>query len=221
MGYYSSLGYYLIGLSPVLALVLYSGITLPSVGTLVFAGVPFQWFLIEVTISTISVEVIGFVLYLFGHRKNESLPFSLGLNMFLVLWGILVTFYAAAMYGVLLDWTSLAHVTVTIWNHPEVVTYTTLAIMGLLWINSGIALTYMYWRSSKVASQACPVMSDKRERMMLNRNRGYLVLARASSFCVVVVKEGIKLYPNQRVYCVRKGYSRIQVYNLLFVYLGR
>ena len=150
---YSSLGYYMICLSPVLALILYLGVSLPSVGILVFVGMPFQVFLIGVVIPTIGVEVIGFALYLFGHRNNESMPFSLGLNIFLVLWGIVVTFYAAAMYGALLDWTKLAQVTVTVQNHPEIVTYTTLAIMGLLWINLGIALTVAYWRSSKVVSR--------------------------------------------------------------------
>jgi hypothetical protein len=149
---YSSFGYYLICLSPVLALILYLGVSLPSVGILVFVGVPFLVFLIGVVIPTVSVDVIGFVLYLFGYRKNESMPFSLGLNIFLVLWGILVTFYAGAMYGALLDWANLAQVTVTIYNHPEIATYTTLAIMGLLWVNLGIALTIVYWRSSKVAS---------------------------------------------------------------------
>lgn len=129
-----------------------------SVGIIVFVGVPFQVFLIGVVIPTISVDVIGFALYLFGHGKNETMPFSLGLNIFLVLWGILVTFYAGAMYGALLDWANLAQVTVTIYNHPEVVTYTTLAIMGLLWINLGIALTIVYWRSSKVASRRALVL---------------------------------------------------------------
>jgi hypothetical protein len=150
---YSSLGYYLICLSPVLAFILYLGISLPSVGILVFAGMPFQVLLIGVAIPTISVEVIGLALYFVEHGKNESKPFSLGLNIFLVLWGILVTFYAGAMYGVLLDWANLARVTVTIHNHPEIMTYTTLAIMGLLWINLGIAFTIMYWRSSKIASR--------------------------------------------------------------------
>jgi hypothetical protein len=148
---YSSFGYYLICLSPVLALILYLGVSLPSVGILVFVGVPFLVFLIGVVIPTVSVDVIGFVLYLFGYRKNESMPFSLGLNIFLVLWGILVTFYAGAMYGALLDWANLAQVTVTIYNHPEIVTYTALAIMGLLWINFGVALTIVYWQSSKRA----------------------------------------------------------------------
>jgi hypothetical protein len=148
---YSSFGYYLICLSPVLALILYLGVSLPSVGILVFVGVPFLVFLIGVVIPTVSVDVIGFVLYLFGYRKNESMPFSLGLNIFLVLWGVLATFYAAAMYGALLDWANLAQVTVTIYNHPEIVTYTALAIMGLLWINFGVALTIVYWQSSKRA----------------------------------------------------------------------
>lgn len=152
MGYYSSLGYYLIGLSPVLALVLFLGITLPSVGTLVFAGVPFQWFLIEVTIPTISAEVIGFALCLFGHRKHESLPFSLGLNIFLVLWGVLAMFFGGAMYGELLDWANLAHVTITVQSHPEIMTYTTIAVMGFLWLDWGIALTIAYLLSSKATN---------------------------------------------------------------------
>jgi hypothetical protein len=149
MGYYSSLGYYLVGLSPVLALVLYLGITLPSAGALVFAGVPFQWFLVEVAIPTIAVEVIGFALYLYGHRKHESLPFSLGVNIFLVLWGILITFLGGAMYGALLDWANLAHVTLTIQSYPEIMTYTTMAVMGVFWLGWGIALTIVYLLSSE------------------------------------------------------------------------
>lgn len=152
MGCYSSLGYWLIGLSPVLALVLYLCITLPSVGALVFIGVPFQGFLIGVAIPTISVEVIGFVLYLFGRWKKESMPFSLGVNIFLILWGILVIFFGRVMYGVLLDWADLAHVTVTVQSHPEIMTYTTIAILGLLWLVWGIALIVVYWLGSKVAS---------------------------------------------------------------------
>ncbi len=144
MGYYSSLGYYLIGLSPVLALALYLGITLPSAGALVLAGVPFQWFLIEVAIPTIAVEVIGFALYLNGYRKHESLPFSLGVNIFLVLWGILTMFYGGAMYGELLDWANLSHVTVAVQSHPEIMTYTSIAVMGVLWLGWGIALTIAY-----------------------------------------------------------------------------
>jgi hypothetical protein len=150
---YSSLGYYLACLSPILALILCFGICLPSVGTSAFAGVPFQVFLIEVAIPTVIVEVIGFALYLFGYRKNESMPYNSGLNILLVLWGILVMLFGGAMYGVLLDWARLAQVTVTMYSYPEIVTYTTVAIMGLLWVNLSIALTIVYRRSSKVANR--------------------------------------------------------------------
>jgi hypothetical protein len=152
MGYYSSIGYWLIGLSPVLALILYLSMTLPSVGALVFVGVPFQWFLIGVAVPTIGVEMIGFVLYVFGGWKKESMPFSLGVTIFLFLWGILVMFYAGVIYGDLLNWAELAHFTVTIQSNPEIMNYIAIAVMGALWFGWGIALTVVHWLSLEVKS---------------------------------------------------------------------
>lgn len=53
------------------------------------------------------------------------------------------------MYGELLDWANLAHVTVTIQSHPEIMIYTTIAVMGFLWLDWGIALTIVYLLSAR------------------------------------------------------------------------
>lgn len=92
-----------------------------------------------VYISVIIIQVCGLILCLVGYRKNESVPFNLILNIFLILWGSFVTWWAMVWYGELLEWSSMPGVrSLTVWDHAE---YAASALRGLLWIASGLFLT--------------------------------------------------------------------------------
>jgi hypothetical protein len=148
MGYLSK-GYYIICLSPILALILYFFIFLPSVETSVSVRPSVQVFLIEVAVPIIGIQVSGLVLGLLGCMKNESMLMGIVheiANIILILWGMLVTFYSWFAYGL-----AVSHPQI-ISEYHEIEFYATLALMGLLWIASGLFFIYIGWRSSKVVS---------------------------------------------------------------------
>jgi hypothetical protein len=149
MGYLSK-GYYMICLSPILASVLLLIIGSLRVGKSFFVGMEsVQLFFIGIAIPIIAIQAGGIALCLWGYRKNESMSFNQILNIFPVLWGTLVTLWAMGMYGELVNWASLVDASVTLWDHPEIVVFAALALIGLLWIASGLVFTYIYWRGSK------------------------------------------------------------------------
>jgi hypothetical protein len=146
MGYVSK-GFCIICLSPVVSIILYVIFSSLARGR---AFTEFlQVLLIGQVIPTIGIQVCGIVLCLLGRVKNESLPKGIVpkiANVILLLWGILVTFYSWIEYGLAV-------------SHPQYVSqYQEIefsrisALMGLLWIASGIFFIYLVWRSSKVAS---------------------------------------------------------------------
>lgn len=106
--------------------------------------ISFDWFTrialsTLVYVSVVIVQVCGLILCFVGYRKNESVSFNLILNIFLILWGSLVTWWALVWYAELLEWSSMQGVrSLTIWDHAE---YATSALRGLLWISSGLVFT--------------------------------------------------------------------------------
>lgn len=148
MGYLSK-GYYLICLSPIIALVLFFFIYIGSLqGSSPYVSPPVQTFLFEVAIPVIAVQIGSLSLCLLGSGLHESMHMGIVheiANIILLLWGMVVTWYSWFAYGMAL-------------SHPQYINqyngveaYASIALIGLLWIVSGIFFIYLVWRSSKVA----------------------------------------------------------------------
>ena len=145
MGYLSK-GYYTICLSPVVSIILYYIISSLFHGRDLIERL--QVLLIGEVIPTIGIQVCGIVLCLLGWALNESMPMGIVhkiANIILLLLGMLVTFINWFGYGL-----EVSHPQLSL--HSVMEFYATRALMGLLWIASGLFFIYIGWRSSKVAS---------------------------------------------------------------------
>ena len=149
MGYLSK-GYYTVCLSPAFSMIAF------LVVTWLFWRTSFDW-LTQIVLSTVTyisviiVQMCGLILCFVGYRKNESVSFNLILNIFLILWGSLVTLWAVGGYAMLLEWSSLSGVrSLTIWDHAE---YATSALRGLLEIASGLVFTKLKNRTMNYEEQ--------------------------------------------------------------------
>jgi hypothetical protein len=145
MGYLSK-GYYTICLSPVVSIILYYIISSLFHGRDLIEFL--QRLLIGEVIPTIGIQVCGIVLCLLGWALHESMPMGIVhkiANIILLLLGMLVTFINWFQYGL-----AVSHPQLII--HSEMEFHVTSALMGLLWIASGLFFIYIGWRSSKVVS---------------------------------------------------------------------
>jgi len=158
MGYLSK-GYYTICLSPVVSIILYLIIRPLVYGRALTEFL--QALFIGQVILTIGIQVCGIALCLVGWALNESMHMGIVheiANIILLLWGMLSTFYSWFRYSIAS--THPQYIT----QHAEMEFDATSALMGLLWIASGLFFIYIVWRSSKVASRRAPLLiceSDK------------------------------------------------------------
>jgi len=132
---YLSAGYYIVCLSPVFSLIVMA--TLPFLWSWERAN----WLLPMISFALIQILVIciqisGLFLCLFGYKKKEPMPFKFAMNVFLVLWGILVVNWAWFFYNDTLEWSRNPGMrSLIIWDYLE---FETWAVKGLLWVVSGL-----------------------------------------------------------------------------------
>ena len=141
MGYLST-GYYTVCLSPLFSMFVYI-----FASTLI--GTNYGW-LLPIIVFTgvhaliIGIQACGIILYLVGCKKERveyrQVPFTLFFSILLILWGLLVSWFAIGFYNhELIPWSMLPGVReLTIWDHLEFATWT---LKGLLWIASGLIFT--------------------------------------------------------------------------------
>jgi hypothetical protein len=91
-----------------------------------------------VNISIIGIGASGTLLYIVGYRKGEleDFPLLLVSGIFLILWGLVVSYFTVLLYNDFLDWAMQPFTrAVTLWDNLE---YATWEIKGLLWIVAGL-----------------------------------------------------------------------------------
>jgi hypothetical protein len=125
---YLSVGYYLVFISIVFYFVGWGGVDSPF---------PMLRFTLVQTL-VISIQFFGLILCLLGYSKNETMSFKSTINIFLVLWGILVMWGVWFYYIDTLEWSRYPGMrSLTIWDHLN---YAAREFKGLLWIVSGLVL---------------------------------------------------------------------------------
>ncbi len=95
---------------------------------------------VEVTALIISVQICGMILYLVGYRKPSNpseIPRHILLSgVFLVIWGLLITWYIITWYNFHIEY-YLPEKPLTFWQNAN---YTLYVLKGLLWVASGFML---------------------------------------------------------------------------------
>ena len=132
---YLSAGYYIVCFSPVFSL--FATAILPFL----WIWERTNWLLPMISFALIQILVIciqisGLFLCLYGYKKKEPIPFRFLINIFLVLWGILIVNWAWFSYNDTLEWSRNPGMrSLIIWDYIE---FETWAIKGLLWVVSGL-----------------------------------------------------------------------------------
>ena len=137
---YLTIGYYTVCFSPLLSMLVY------LCASKLLVGRNYGWLLpiivfTGVHLFVMSVQVCGIVLYIVGYRneklESKQMPLVPLFSMLLILWGVLVSWFAVGFYySELIPWSRLSGVReLTIWDHLQFASW---ALKGLLWIASGL-----------------------------------------------------------------------------------
>lgn len=137
------ISYYVVSFSPLLSGILYK--YFPKFLKLMigqgYSRLPFGMVDTGVHTLVIVIQVRGIILYLVEYKKEKGesgqVPFTVLFSLLLILWGLLVSWFAIGFYNnEVIPWSMEPDVReLTIWDHLEYATWT---LKGLLWIASGM-----------------------------------------------------------------------------------
>ncbi len=143
---YLKTGIIMVFLSPLLLFIIFELPRNLLVSEMIFSGE---------LLFIIAVQITGLVLSFMGRRRAESVNLDRGvfnlLSGCLIVWGVLITFFGLAWYGILVEHLRYAeNPSLSIWTNLEYGAWVTTGVLGIV---AGLILIFLIYLPARVSEQ--------------------------------------------------------------------